>query len=382
MGTTVETTDTQVMLRDSLQRYLAEQYPFDAGLRSLEAAAKSPPPVWRGLSSDLDILGASLPEALGGLGGGVVENLLIMEALGGALASEPYLSTVVIGGGLLRRAGGHLSKNLIPRIIGGEAVFAFAHVEPPGRFDLLDLRTTLSTNGENLRLDGCKAVVQNAPWATHLIVTARSKGEGDAGGVSVLAIDPRSPGVVMREYPTRDGGRAAEVQFDGVRVSRNSLIGEEGAALPLLEQVLDESTLAICAEAVGVLRRMMTDTLAFARERKQFGVPLASFQALQHRMADMFMALEMADALTRSVASHWDAPSDQRRRAVSSAKVAICKACRAVGQGAIQIHGAMGLTEELAIGHYFRRATVLESLFGSLDFHLRRYERLGSGAPA
>jgi alkylation response protein AidB-like acyl-CoA dehydrogenase len=301
-----------------------------------------------------------------------------MEVLGGALASEPYLSTVVIGGGLLRRVGGNIAENLIPRIINGDVVFGFAHVEPPGRFDVSDLRTSLSPEGDGFRLDGCKAVVQNAPWATHLVVTARSNpGHTGAAGVSVVLVDPGSPGVVMREYSTRDGGRAAEIRFDRVRVSRDALVGKDGTALPLLEQVVDEATLAVCAEAVGVLRRMMIGTLDYARERKQFGVPIASFQALQHRMADMFMALEMADALSRGVVAYLDAPRDQRGRAVSSAKVAICKACRAVAQGAIQIHGAMGLTEELAIGHYFRRATVLESLYGSLDFHLRRYEHLG-----
>jgi alkylation response protein AidB-like acyl-CoA dehydrogenase len=379
MQATPEATGTQAMMRDSLLRYLDEQYGFEARLRALAAAVHEPPILWRGLSHDLGILGASFPETLGGLGGGVSENQLIMEALGGALASEPYLSTVVIGGGLLRRVGSSVAETLIPRIIDGEAVFAFAHVEPPGRFELVDLLTTLSPSGTGFTLDGRKAVVQNAPWATHLVVTARSRRtHGETDGLSVLVIDRDWPGVAMREYPTRDGGQAAEIRFDGVRVSRDALIGEEGAASPLLEQVIDEATLAVCAEAIGVLRRLMTDTLAYARERKQFGVPLASFQALQHRIADMFMALEQADALTQSVASQLDAPPLQRGRAVSSAKVAVCKACRAVGQGAVQIHGAMGLTEELAIGHYFRRATVIESLFGTLDFHLRRYGQLGS----
>jgi alkylation response protein AidB-like acyl-CoA dehydrogenase len=370
-------TDTQAMLRDSLQRYLDEQYGFEARLRALAAALHEPPQLWRGLANDLGILGASLPEHWGGLGGGVSENQLIMEILGGALAGEPYLSTVVIGGGLLRRVGGSMAESLIPRIIDGGAVFAFAHVEPPGYFDLADIRTTLSLEGDILCLNGRKAVVHGAPWATHLIVTARSKG-ASSGGLSALLIDRDLPDVVMREYPTRDGGRAAEIRFDGVRVGRDALLGEEGAALPLLEAVIDEATLAVCAEAVGVMRRLMSDTLEYARERKQFGVPLASFQALQHRMADMFMALEQADALTQSVASCLDRLGAQRGRAVSSAKVAVSRACRKVGQGAVQIHGAMGMTEELAIGHYFRRATVIESLFGSIDYHLHRYERLGT----
>jgi alkylation response protein AidB-like acyl-CoA dehydrogenase len=369
-------TDTQTMLRDSLQRYLDEQYGFEARSRALAAAVHEPPQLWQGLANDLGILGASLPEQWGGLGGGVMENQLIMELLGGALAGEPYLSTVVIGGGLLRRAGGSMAERLIPRIIDGTAAFAFAHVEPPGHFDLSDVRTTLSHEGDTLNLNGRKALVHGAPWATHLIVTARGM-DASNQGMSVLLIDRDTPGGVMREYPTRDGGRAAEIRFDQVRVARDALLGDEGGALPLLEEVIDEATLAVCAEAVGAMRRLIRDTLDYARERKQFGVPLASFQALQHRMADMFIAIEQADALTQSVASCLDRLGPQRARAVSSAKVAVCKACRMVGQGAVQIHGAMGMTEELAIGHYFRRTTVIESLFGSLGYHVRRYERLG-----
>jgi alkylation response protein AidB-like acyl-CoA dehydrogenase len=372
----MHTTDTHVMLRESLQRYLDEQYGFDARSRALAAAIHEPPQLWHGLATDLGILGASLPEQMGGLGGGMSDNQLIMEVLGGALAGEPYLSTVVIGGGLLRRVGGGMAEKLVPRIIDGTAVFAFAHVEPPGHFDLSDVRTTLSVEGDSLCLVGRKTVVNSAPWATHFIVTARGMSASN-DGMSVLLIDRGSPGVVMREYQTRDGGRAAEIRFDRVHVTRSALLGKEGEALALLEEVIDEATLAVCSEAVGVMRRLMRDTLEYAKERKQFGVPIANFQSLQHRMADMFIALEQADALTQSVASCFDKLGRQRVRAVSSAKIAVCKACRKVGQGAVQIHGAMGMTEELAIGHYFGRTTVIENQFGSLDYHMRRYERLG-----
>jgi len=373
-------TETQAMLHDSLSRYLARRYGFEDRLRALAAADSAPPPLWRGLADDVGILGASLPESLGGLGGGVAENQLIMELLGGALASEPYLSTVVVAGGLLRRVGGPVAEHLIPRIVEGQAVFAFAHVEPPGYFDLEDLHTTLAPDGDALRLDGRKAVVQNAPWATHLLVTARTPGS-ERGGLSVLAIERDTPGVTMRAYRTRDGARAAEIRFDAVRVSRDALLGGEGTANELLEEVIDEATLAVCAEGVGIMRRLMRDTVEYAQQREQFGIQIVGFQALRHRLADMFMALEQADALVRSVASSLDRLGDQRARAVSSAKVAVCGACRKVAQGAVQIHGGMGMTEELAIGHYFRRATLIESLFGSPDHHLRRYERL-AGVPA
>jgi alkylation response protein AidB-like acyl-CoA dehydrogenase len=370
-------TETQVMLHDSLSRYLAKRYGFEDRLRALAAADSAPPPLWRGLADDVGVLGASFPESFGGLGGGVTENQLIMELLGSALAGEPYLSTVVVAGGLLRRVGGPIAERLIPRIVEGQAVFAFAHVEPPGYFDLDDVSTTLVPDGETLRLDGRKAVVQNAPWATHLLVTARSP---DPGGLSALVVERDAPGVTMRSYRTRDGGTAAEIRFEAVRVSRDALLGGEGTANELLEDVIDEATLAVCAEGVGIMRRLMRDTVEYAHQREQFGVQIAGFQALRHRLADMFMALEQADALVRSVASSLDRLGDQRARAVSSAKVAVSKACRKVGQGALQIHGGMGMTEELAIGHYFRRATLIESLFGSPDYHLRRYGRL-AGIP-
>lgn len=369
--------DTQTMLRDSLVRYLSERYGFEERLRALAAAEHAPPPLWRGLARDLDILGSSFPEAVGGHGGGTAVNLLVMEALGGVLAAEPYLSTVVIGGGLLQGGGGGIAHELIGRIIAGQAVLAFAHAEPQSRHDLADLRTRLAEDGDGYVLQGRKAVVQAAPWATHLIVTARSHGEQrDPDGVSVLVVDRQAPGITLREYPVRDGGRAAEVQFDQVRVGSEALIGDLGGALPLLERVVDDATLAVCAESIGVLHRLLADSMDYARQRRQFGVPIASFQVLQHRMVDMYMAMEQAKALTYGVRSLLDAPAAQRSRAVSSAKVAVAKACRTVGQGAVQIHGGMGMTEEFAVGHYFRRAAVIEGLFGSVDHHLRRCERL------
>ncbi|WP_219216967.1 acyl-CoA dehydrogenase family protein [Variovorax boronicumulans] len=368
---------TLAMLVDSLSRYLGERFDLDQRLRSLAEATDAPPAFWSGLSRELGLLGAALPEAQGGLGGGMAVHLAVMQTLGGALAGEPYLSSIVIGAGLLQRQPGAFSDALLADAVEGRAVLAFAHAEPEGRDERAEVRTRLVRDAEGYELDGHKAVVHAAPWATHLIVSARSSGRpGDAEGLSLIVVARDAPGVQLRPYALRDGTRAAELRLERVRVPAEALLGREGEALPQIEQALDEATLAVCAEAVGVMRRLLADTLDYVRQRKQFGVPIASFQVLQHRLADMHMALAQAEALTQAVLEAMDGTADERARAVSSAKVAVARACKAVGQGAVQLHGGMGMTEELAIGHYFRRATLIESQFGPAAWHVRRVARL------
>lgn len=371
-------TDTQHMLRDSLARYLAEQYDVEIRARTLRAADDIPP-LWRAFAHELGLLGASFDEAHGGQGGDLRDNLVIMETLGRHLAAEPYLSTVVIGGGLLKDMPGVLPQRLLGRLIDGHAVIAFAATEPHGRHDLHDLRTTLVAQGDGFVLSGRKAVVHCAPWASELLVTARSSGlPRDADGVSLVCLAADTPGIRRRDYITLDGGRASELVFDAVPVRPEQVLGEPGAALPLIERVVDEATLAVCAEAGGVLARMLEDTIAYVQQRQQFGVPIASFQVLRHRIADMHLALAQATALTATAAAAMSAVPQERARAVSSAKVRVGHACRIVGQGAVQIHGGMGMTEELAVGHYFRRATQIEQQFGSVAHHLRRVDRLSA----
>ncbi|MBS0452282.1 MAG: acyl-CoA dehydrogenase family protein [Proteobacteria bacterium] len=365
-----ESADVLAMLQDSLARYLDDHHGFEQRLQALARADNAPPVFWQGLARELDLLGAALPAGQGGLGLGLAAHLALMPVLGAALAAEPYLSTMVLGAGQLQRHGGAHADALLHRIVTGQAVVAFAHDEPHSRHDRADVRTRLSRQPDgSLLLEGRKAVVQAAPWASHLIVSA----SGDAG-LSLVVLPANAAGVRMRAYPMRDGGRAADIAFDGVRLAPEALLGAEGGALPQIEQALDEATLAVCAESIGVMRKLMRDTLDYVRQRKQFGVPIASFQALQHRLADMHMALEQAQALTLGVGEilNEGLSAQARVRAVSSAKVAVAKACRAVGQGAVQLHGGMGMTEELAVGHYVRRATLIESQFGSMAWHLRR----------
>jgi alkylation response protein AidB-like acyl-CoA dehydrogenase len=375
-------TDEQKMLRDTLASYLADHYAFD---QRRAATAQEPgwrPQVWKAFAEELGILGASFPEALGGLGGGPVEAMIIMEELGKALVVEPYLGTAVIGGGFLKHAGHPHAAELAGRIIAGEAVFAFAWAEPQGRYNLADLRTTATRQGAGWVLNGAKAVVAGAPWATHLIVTARTAGgQRDAQGVSVFLVEAGAAGVAARDYPTVDGGRASDISFENVALGAEALIGPADGALPLVEKVVDEALAALCAEGCGVLRRLHEDTLAYTKQRRQFGAPIGSFQVLQHRMADMYINLEQSISMT-CMATLKLGRDDERARACAAAKVQLGNACRFIGQSAIQLHGGMGMTDELAVGHYFKRATLIESAFGSTDHHLARYERLSFGEAA
>ena len=380
-----ERSEEQRMLSDLLSRYLAEHYSFEQRMRAVGSTEGWRPECWQTLANQLGILAAAFPESYGGLGGGALENQIVMQAFGHALVLEPYLGTVVIGGGLLKRVGGELAEALIPRIIAGEVRIACAHGERQSRYCLHDIKTRASASpdgaGHGYVLNGHKTAVMAAPNATHLLVTARTAGEQrDLDGVSLLLIDKLSPGVRCQDYPTVDGGRAADVWFDNVAVSADAVIGQAGDGLLLLEHVFDEALVALCAEAVGGMQKMLADTLAYARERKQFGVSIGSLQVLQHRMVDMHIHIEQSQALTHVASLKLAAPARERAMAASAAKVRVGKALKFVGQAAVQIHGGMGITEELAVGHYFKRATVIEQQLGSVDHHLRRYGELAAGA--
>ena len=376
-------TEEQSLLRDSVSGYLGDRYDFDTRQKVIKSESGWRPEVWKAFAEELGILGAPFSEEHGGLGGGPVENMIIMEEVGKSLVVEPYLGTVVIGGGFLKHSGYTGAADVIGKIIGGEAVIAFAYAEPQARYTWSDLKTTARKEGEGYVLNGHKAVVLGAPWATHLIVTARTGGgQRERDGVSVFLVDKSASGVVTRDYPTVDGQRASEVYFENVSVGADALLGNEGGGMPLVERVVDEATAAVCSEAVGCMRKQHEGTLDYARQRKQFGVPIASFQVLQHRMVDMFINLEQSVSMTLMATIKLEETDEERMKAVSAAKVQIGRACKFVGQNAIQIHGGMGMTDELAIGHYFKRATMIEGQFGSVDHHLRRYEDLSLGKAA
>lgn len=373
--------EEQQILRSSLRAFLQDRYAFETRRAATLSASGWRPELWRALGQELGVLGLAFPERVGGLDADAVSTLVVMEELGRALVVEPYLDSVVVCGGLLRRAGGEVADAALTGIGSGEQALALAWSEPQSRYNFAAVNTRAQRSGSGWVLNGAKAVVIAAPWATQLLVTARTPGNvsGDANnrdGISLFLVDKSTAGITLSEYPTVDGRRAGDVVFNDVLLSADALIGEEGRALPLIEQVADEAIAALCAEALGVMSRLLEDTIDYTRQRRQFGQPIAQFQVLQHRMVDMYMQLEMARSATYLATMKLTADPLERALAASTAKVTVANACKFTGQNAVQLHGGMGMTDELAVSHYFRRATVIESEFGSADFHLARHVTL------
>jgi alkylation response protein AidB-like acyl-CoA dehydrogenase len=367
-------TETQDMLRDTLARFLSDNYSFDARQKMIASADGRDPGIWRALSSELGLTCAPFAEEHGGMGGGALENMIMMEELGKVIAIEPWLQTVVIGGGALKAVGGAKADEVIPQIISGDAVIAFAYAEPQGRYNLADIGTTAKADGGGYVLNGHKAVVYAAPWATHLLVTARTGGSRrDRAGVELFLIDAKAKGVTRRDYPTVDGFRASEVYFENVAIPGDALLA---GGIDLIERIVDEATIATCAESAGIAGVMVNQTVEYTKQRKQFGMPIAKFQVLQHRMSDMFCEAEQIASMALMGTLKLDEPAEARKAAVSLAKAKVSRGLRITGQHAIQTHGGIGITMELGIGHYFKRATMIEGQFGSADHHLERYEAL------
>jgi alkylation response protein AidB-like acyl-CoA dehydrogenase len=367
-------TEEQDMVRDGLSRMVREQYGPEERRQLIATEDGWSREVW-GQLAELGILGMSFSEEDGGFGGGAIDSMVVMEEFGKGLVVEPYVPTVVCAGGFLKHAGTAAQKEEhIGGIVSGERVFAFAYAEPRGRYDLANLETTAKKDGGDYVLNGHKAVVIGAPWASHLVVTARTGGaQTDKDGISVFVVDKSAEGVTTRDYATVDGRRASEVYFENVRVPAEALIGEEGNALPLIERVTDEAIAAQCAEACGAMKVAHAMTLDYAKQRKQFGVPIASFQVLQHRMVDMYTEYECSVSMTYLATLRLEADERTRKQAVSAAKVRVAQAAHHVGQESIQIHGGNGMTDEYAIGHYFKRLTIFDSEFGNIDHHMKRH---------
>jgi acyl-CoA dehydrogenase len=356
--------ETQAILVASLQSWLQDKWPFDQRAQMI-ASPQAWVPLWQGLAHELGLLGAALPEHLGGMGGGLPEQLLICQALGAALVAEPYSSCAVWGANLLQALGDPAFDVLLQGLVEGQVRLAVAALEPGGRTDLSRVQTRLHNSNGQLQITGRKVLVRGAPMATHWLVSARDA----AGQLRICLLDPAASGVQRRDVRLIDGAWAAELAFDQAPVQ--ALIGQ-GDALAALAQAWDTATLAAGAEAVGVMQALMRDTLNYASQRKQFGQPLAAFQALQHRMADMYLALVQAAAAVGACADVLGESPERRAERVSSAHVTVLRAARWVGQGAVQLHGGMGMTDELAVGHGFKRLTVFEQQFGGVAQHLRR----------
>jgi len=370
-------TDEQQALSDMVQRFLAQEYGFEARRKILRSPEGWSREIWARLG-EMGLLSLQVPEEHGGMAPATVETLVTLGAMGRALVVEPYLSSAVLGTALVRELGTPAQrKALLPGMATGELVAVVAHGEADARHDLSRVSTSARRAGAGWILEGRKAVVLHAPAADVLLVTARTSGAPDAeDGLSVFAVSAGTPGVGLVPYPTIDGQRGADVTLSGVELPGEALLGEEGKAFPALSAAFDLGVAALCAEAVGVLQATLDATTEYTRTRKQFGVPIARFQALQHRMADMLMHVEQARSMSFLAAMHAaSTDAKERRRAVSAAKVTVGQACRFVGQQAVQLHGGMGVTDELAVSHCFKRLMAIELSLGDTEHHLERFIR-------
>ena len=380
--------DDQKQLQDALAKYIERDYGFERRRAYQGAAEGFSREVWAQFA-DMGLLSLPFSASDGGLGGGAAEMLVVMTAIGNALMVEPYLATVVLAGGAIARAGSSAQKTeLLGGIAGGKLIASAAFEEPGARFNLAHVATTARKAGAEYLLSGSKAVVLHGGQADRLVVSARTSGKvADEKGISLFVVDRKARGVSVRDYRTIDGLRAADITFDGVRVPADALLANtenaEGAAFDSIDAVADAGVAALCAEAVGVMESLNRQTLEYIKGRQQFGVPIGSFQVLQHRAVDMFMHAEQCKsmaylaAIKAPVVGHsvGEAASiKERRRAVSAAKVHIGNSGRVVAQDAIQMHGGMGMTNELAASHYAKRLTMIDFVLGDSAHHLSRFE--------
>ena len=369
-----ELSGEQQMLRDNVVRLMKDRYGFEARKGYQASPHGWSETLWREYA-DMGLLGAPFSEDDGGYGGGAVETMIVMEEFGKALAIEPYLQTVVLCGALIKHgAGPEKRAELIGKIAAGDLRLSFAHAERQSGYDLYDVALTARKDGAGFVLNGEKGLVGQGDSADALIVSARlSGGRRDRDGIGLFLVDANAPGVSRRGYPTQDGQRAAEIAFANVRVEPKDVFLEPGRALPVIERAIDETIAAVSAEAVGAMSEALAMTVEYMKTRKQFGVTIGSFQALQHRAADMTVALEQARSmmyLATMMAGEENAK--ERAKAISAAKVQIGRSARFIGQQAVQIHGGIGMTYEYKVGHLLKRLAMIEAAYGDADLHVRK----------
>lgn len=361
-------TAEQEQVRASLAGYLRDHHNFATRQAAVASDDGRCTALWQGFAERLGLFGLAGPDAPDPF-----DILVVMQELGAALVAEPFLESAVTSATLLRACDTDAAAGLVRQIASGEGVVVLADAERGARLGSPPALTRAQPDAQGWHLNGAKSMVMAAPWATTLLVSATTP-----DGPAIFAVDPASAGVSLYRYRTIDGRRAADIRFDDVVVPAEQLIASPETAAAAIEAAVDATIAALAAEALGVMRRILSDTIAYTRDRRQFGQPIAGFQALQHRMVDMFMKIEAATSATYLATLKLGAPARARALAISGAKVLVGDACRFVGQNGVQLHGGMGMTDELAIGHYFKRATVIEALFGTSDDHLARYMAISS----
>ncbi len=368
-------TEEQSLLQDSVQRFVQNSYEFETRQKLVKTEEGFSRDNWSSFA-ELGWLALPFAEESGGFGGTAVETMIMMEEFGKGLVVEPYVTTVIMAGSIIEAGGSTAQKEgVLAEIMAGTKLAAVAYVEPQARFNLADVTTSAVASDDGYTLNGFKGVVLGGPSADVLVVPARTSGEQrDRDGITLFLVDASAEGISRRDYPTIDGGRASEVTINNVSVGAGDMLGEAGVGLELLEVGINNGILAVCAEAVGAMEVLYKTTVDYCKTREQFGQPIGKFQVLQHRMVDMFMEHEQAKSLLYMAAIRMSEDDDvAARKAISALKVQVGKGGRFVGQNAIQLHGGMGMTDELNVGHYFKRITAVETLFGNADFHLKQY---------
>jgi len=367
--------EEQGLLQDSVQRFIQNDYAFDARQKLLKTDEGFSRDNWASFA-ELGWLALPFSEESGGFGGTAVETMILMEEFGKGLVVEPYVSTVIMAGSVIEAGGSAAHKEgALAEIMAGTRLASLAYVEPQARFNLADVTTTATADGDSYKINGFKGVVLGGPSADLLVVPARTSGDQkDESGITLFLVDASASGISKRDYPTIDGLQASEITFENVSVSADDVLGEVGNGLALLEKGINNGILAVGAEAVGAMEVLYKTTVEYCKTREQFGQPIGKFQVLQHRMVDMFMEHEQAKSLLYMAALRMSEDDEiEAKKAISALKVQIGKGGRFVGQNAIQLHGGMGMTDELNVGHYFKRITAIETLFGNVDHHLKKY---------
>jgi len=369
--------EEQTLIQNQVSQFIQRDYEWEKRQALVNSDLGFGQDNWKTFA-ELGWLGISLSEKSGGFGGSALESMIIMEEFGKGLVVEPFLETVVLCGGLLdASANNEQKKEILEKVISGDVHLALAFTEPQSRFNLHDVTTEAKKDGDNYKINGFKSVVMNGPNANSLLVVARTSGNQlDKEGISLFLVDPETPGISLRNYPTVDGRRSSEITFENVSVSSHNLIGEEGNSLGQLEKSIDEATLAICAEAVGAMEVLYKTTVEYSKTREQFGQAIGKFQVLQHRMVDMFMEYEQCKSLLYMATIKNVENAEDAKKSISGLKYQVGKAARFIGQQAVQLHGGMGVTEELNVGHFFKRLTTITTIFGNTDYHLKKYSNL------
>ena len=363
------------MLQDSVQRFISNSYTFEERQKLIQTEEGFSRENWS-MFAELGWLGLPFSEEDGGFGGTPIETMIMLEEFGKGLVVEPFLPTVILAGRVLADGGSQeMKEGVLAEIIAGTKLGALAFVEPQARFNLADVTTTATDDEAGFLINGFKGVVIGGPSADLVVVPARTGGEQkDEDGISLFLVAGDAKGVSRRDYPTIDGLRASEITFENVSVDKGALIGELGGGFSLLQKCIDFAILAVGAEAVGAMEVLYKTTVEYCKVREQFGQPIGKFQVLQHRMVDMFIEHEQSKSLLYMAAMRLDEGyGAAAQKAVSALKVQIGKGGKFVGQNAVQLHGGMGMTDELNVGHYFKRLTVIETLFGNVDYHLKKY---------